>query len=291
MNILITGINGMIGKSVAKELYKDNIIFGTSRSKENKTTLQIEYFGINISSSDIITSFVNKQIDIIVHCAAAIESDPLSKELISTNCMGIRNIATLALEHKCKKLVYISSIPIIGRPTQIPITEEHPVFPLKVYHATKYFGELYLIDVLKEIDLVILRIPSPLGIDIDEKKIVPTIIKKCLKNEDVILFGKGQRVQNYIDVKDIAIAVNLAIHEKIKGTYNIASERSYSNREIAEITINLLNSKSKIIYDGIDDEEDNKWIVSIDKAKHDFNFRPRFSLVSSITEMSEYYIK
>jgi len=290
MNILITGVNGLVGKAIAEELFNGNRIIGISRSPDNKTTLPIEYQSINISSINSLKTLSNKHIDIIVHCAASLDLNPLSEELITTNCMGIRNIALLALTSKCKQFIYISGIPIIGKPIQLPISEGHPVHPEIVYHSTKYFGELYLSNVLKELNLVIFRLPSPIGVDIDEKKIVSTIVRKCIINEDITLKGNGGRIQNYIDVKDVANAVNLAIKENISGTYNIASDRSYSNQELAEIAIKLLKSNSKIRYEEIDKQEDNKWIISIEKAKNDFNYVPRISLETSLLEISKRYI-
>lgn len=290
MNILITGVNGLVGKAIAKELINGNNIIGISRSNRNKTDLNIQYFSCNIADANFLTIFKDSEIDVIIHCAASLEMNPLSEDLISSNCMGIRNIATLAIEHNCKQFIYISSIPIIGDPIQIPITEDHPIFPKTAYHITKYFGELYLNNVLDNLELTIFRLPSPIGVDLNENKIIPSFIKKCIHNEDLVLFGKGERVQNYIDVKDIALAVSLVIRKKVKGTYNIASERSHSNRELAEICIKLLSSNSKIIYEGIDLEEKNKWIISIEKAKNDFTFKPMISIEDSLLEISKRYI-
>ncbi len=75
------------------------------------------------------------------------------------------------------------------------------------------------------------------------------------------------------------------------GTFDIATEKSYSNRELAEICIKLLRSNSKIVYSGFDPEEENKWIISIEKAKTTFNFQPSIPIVDSIKEISNHYIE
>ena len=291
MNLLVTGVNGLVGKAIARELLaqKYNII-GISKARENKSGLPIEYCSLDISESNSFNVLKEKRIDAIIHCAASLDTDSFSEELIDTNCMGIRNVAAFALEQQCKQFIYISSSTVIGNPVQIPITEDHPVDPNIVYQLTKYFGEMYLKTTLKNINLAVFRIPSPLGIDLKENKIIPTFIKKSIKNEDITLSGSGARVQNYIDVQDIGIATHLAIQNNVAGIYNIASEKSYSNKEVAEMCIQLFNSKSNIIYVDIDLEESNKWIISVDKAKHDFNFQARISLADSMINISQRYI-
>jgi len=290
MNILVTGVNGLVGKAIAEELSKNNSVIGVSLDYKNKTNLIIEYHSVDLSILSSLDIFEDKQIDVIVHCAASLDLNPLSEDLIINNCMGVRNISAFSLHKNCKQFIFISSIPIIGKPIQIPITEEHPINPLTTYHITKYFGELYLSTVLRNIAFTIFRLPSPIGVDLNENKIIPMFIKKCINNEDIVLSGKGERVQNYTDVKDIAIATDLAIQRHVSGTYNIAAEKSYSNRVLAETCIELFNSNSRIIYNGIDPEEENKWIVSIEKAKNDFNFQPTISLEDSIKEISKRYI-
>jgi len=290
MKILITGVNGLVGKAIAEELLNGNIVIGCSRAIENKTNLQIEYHSVDLSISNSVDILKDKQIDVIIHCAASLDLTPLSEDLIMSNCMGIRNIAALALQNKCKQFIFISSIPIIGKPLQIPIMEDHTINPITTYHVSKYFGELYLKNIFKDCGLTILRIPSPIGMDMTDNKIIPAFIKKCIDNEDIILSGNGNRVQNYIDVKDISKAVDLCINKSVSGVYNIASKKSYSNKELAETCINFFQSESKIIYSGNDPEEENKWIVSIEKAKNDFNFNPTISLETSIKEISKRYL-
>jgi len=290
MNILITGVNGLVGKEIARLLGKQNRIIGISRAKEQSCDVPLEYHSSDISTPDFCEAFVRSPIDIIIHCAASLNSDPYSAELLSTNCIGTQNIGILAQKIHCRQVIYISSIPVIGIPKYLPIDESHPVSPNTIYHTTKYFGELYLKNALKEINVAILRLPSPIGPEMDENKFVPLVVKKCLQDENITLFGNGERVQNYIDVKDVASAVELAIGYSAKGTYNIASEISYSNREVAEMATKLLNSKSKIVYAGIDDEESNKWEINVDKAKHDFNFSPTINLETSLCEISKRFV-
>lgn len=200
-------------------------------------------------------------------------------------------IAEIARRTGCAKIIYISGIPIIGKPKVIPITEEHSIEPPSVYHASKIFGE-YVFNLLVQegINVINLRLPSPIGADMPAGKIFSVFVEKCLKNEDISLLGKGGRMQNYIDTDDIAQAIYRSISYNKSATFNIAANKSYSNLELATICKNVLSSNSNISFNGKEDlEEDCKWIVSIDKARREIDFEPIVSIEESILNRKRYY--
>lgn len=287
--VLITGINGQIGRTIAELFINDYQIIGTSIEKENLTGFDIQYLPSDITSLESL-SVLPKDIDAIVHCAAIITNNGLSNLLVDANCRGVQNMAAYALQTTCKEFVYFSSLPIIGKPSMIPITEDHPINPPTVYHVTKYFGELTLKLLLKDINLSIFRIPSPIGRNTPPNKIIPVFVKHAIYNEDYTLLGRGERIQNYIDVRDIAEAVRCAVEKKANGVFNIASEKSYSNKEVAEFCIKLFNSSSNIFYKGDDAEEDFQWIVSTEKTKKELGFVARYPLEDTLQEIGKNYL-
>lgn len=289
--ILITGVNGQIGRAIVELLVKEYEVIGTSIEKDNQTGSDIQYIQSDITDKNTLLE-LPKDIDAIVHCAAIISNDGLSNLLIDSNCKGVQNVADYALQTSCKEFVYFSSLPIIGKPRENPITEEHPVNnPPTVYHATKYFGELILKKLLNEISLSIFRIPSPIGKNTPANKIIPVFVKTAIENKDYTLLGSGGRIQNYIDVRDIARAVKCAIEKRGDGVFNIGSTRSYSNKEVAELCIKLFHSSSVIKYQGIDKEEDFKWFVSVEKARKNLGFEAKYSLEETLKLIGENYLR
>lgn len=287
--VLITGVNGFLGRAIAKHLSNKYEVIGTSLEIENNSGLQIKYIQSDITNRGSLES-LPLNIDYIVHCAAIISSDGVSNLLIDANCKGIQNIAAYALNSKCKQFIYFSSLPIIGKPKEIPITEDHPIDPPTVYHATKYFGELVLQLLLKDINLAIFRIPSPIGPNMPENKIVKVFVRNAIKGIDYTLLGEGRRIQNYIDVRDIALAVDCAFEKCANGIFNIASKSSYSNRELADKCNQLFQSSSKINFCGNDEEEDFKWIISTEKAKEKLGFEAIYTLEDTLKLIGELYM-
>ena len=291
--ILITGINGFIGRNVARNLLSFNNyeIIGTATGKECFNSNIINYIQAELGNVNYCECFKNiKNIDAIIHIAAKISHDNDDYKLATTNCLGIMQIGKLAKLLNVKQIIYISSIPIIGKPINIPITETHPINPLTVYHASKFFGENCLNLLNPEIKTFSLRIPSPIGADMPSNKVFSAFIDKCMKNETITLLGKGGRIQNYIDTYDITEAIKACLTNiNRSGVYNIASPHSYSNLELAKLCISTLNSNSKIEFSGTPDpEEGNKWLIDINKAKNDLNFIASKDIKESILERKEY---
>lgn len=288
--ILITGVNGLIGSTIAEYLLGNYEVIGTSIEDSNITGLDFKYIKSDITHKTTLEQ-LPERVDIVVHCAAIITHDNYSNLLLNANCLGVQNIAAYANGVGCEKVVYFSSLPIIGKPTIIPITEEHPINPPTVYHITKYFGEQVLQLLMGEEKVVIFRITSPIGRKTAPNKIVPVFVKNAIENVDYNLLGQGKRIQNYIDVRDIAKATECAIVKNAFGVFNIASEMSYSNKELAELCIDLFGSKSNIYYNGIDREEDYQWVISTQKAHKVLGFEAQYSLVDTLKEIGKKFQK
>lgn len=286
MNICIIGVNGFIGKYMVKELSKCNKfnIIGIGNKCNYEGEENIQYIQADIKNNDF-ANYVSNQlddIDVIIHLAAHLSFNN-DEELIQTNITGTLHICELANIMNVGQLIYMSSIPVIGSPLILPITEEHPTNPITLYHTSKLAGENVVnnccnIDITK----TIVRISSPIGVGMRKDTILSTFINKCKVGEDIIVFGKGTREQNYIDVRDISKGVMQILKEKPQGVYNLCSHRCISNVKLAELCIKHTGSDSRIIFQGNDSHDGVKWCISIDKAKRIFGFYPAYEISETI---------
>jgi nucleoside-diphosphate-sugar epimerase len=144
---------------------------------------------------------------------------------------------------------------------------EHP----SLYHATKAAGEMIMNQANQfGIRVVSLRLPSPVGPKMPQNTILPVFINKALKNENITIYGKGTRKQNYIDVRDIAEAVKRIISApNVNGIFNIGAKNIISNLDLAKLCVELLDSKSKIIFAENEDPNDNiDWTTDDSKLRN-----------------------
>lgn len=134
MNILVTGANGQLGRSmrnVAKDSI-DNYIF-------------TDVAELDITDSEAVNSLVlGNDIKIIVNCAAYTNVDKAEDDVASAeklNAIAVDNLAK-AIKSNRGTLIHISTDYVFGGATgNTPRTEDEPAFPTGVYGLTKLHGE------------------------------------------------------------------------------------------------------------------------------------------------------
>lgn len=288
--VLLTGAFGYIGKYVITKLLNENYhIIALSRSSHIvPATLKahLDIIQVDIADENMISNVLSKvkQCDSLIHLAANLDMVGNDKT-ISVNCMGTYHLIRLASQLGVKKFIYISSIPVIGIPQQIPITENHPVHPESLYHITKYMGEQMICSLCPSImKKTILRIPSPIGIGMSPNNYLSILFQKCLCSETINVYGQGLRTQNYIDVRDVAEAIYHALIYPNSGLFLIAGEKSITNKDLAFLCQKITHSSSKITFgQKTDPEEGNQWTISTKKAANELNFFPKYSLVDTLS--------
>lgn len=285
-NVIITGAAGFIGRFVIKELHQMGCnLFALDRISVS------DFDGVRSIVTDIdddnmvsetVSAVGDNQIDCIIHLAAEIRMNETAS-LISSNCMGTLNVIELAKKLRVKKLIYLSSTPVIGRPKIVPFDESHPVSPESIYHSTKYIGEQMVNLAMNQgIDAVILRICSPVGLRKKQVAYLGYLLNAFQSNQTVNVFGKGSRIQNYIDVRDVADAIVKSL-SKGHGLYLIPGGSSVSNLELANICKKITGSDSEIVIgEQADPEDDVKWIPDGSKALKEMGYSPKYTIEDTI---------
>jgi nucleoside-diphosphate-sugar epimerase len=291
MRVFLTGATGQVGRAITTFLAdRGHQVAGASRHFRPVPGL-FEHVEASLGKEDaldVITKAV-KPCEAIVHAAASLSHDNHDPSISLTNCLGTQQIIKLAHTWNAAQLVYISSVPVIGRPIQHPITEDHPTQPLTAYHASKLYGEhLMRLAEANGRRAASLRITSPSGTGTPDNRILSVFVRRALAGEPLQVLGKGSRRQNYVDVRDVAAAVEACLTKHASGIYNIAATDSISNHELAQTCISELGSSAGIEFVARPDpEEGTVWDVSVSKASRDLGYRPRFAIRDSIRVVAQ----
>lgn len=284
MKVLVTGSQGSVGRYVIRTLLDaGHEVLGLGR-KPRQREEPFVYFSTDISQQDAVEAVARQSgaLDAVVHCAAHISYDDADSQLMLVNAAGTQNIVTLAKQCGAGKVVYLSSIPVIGTPSILPIAEDHPLAPRTMYHVSKLTGE-YIVRA-SGLGYTILRIASPVGPGMSPRTIVPVFLSRCLAQEPLFLHGSGGRIQNYISLLDVARAVLLSLNGE-DGCYHLAGD-SLSNWDLAVLCKKITGSRSEILFSGQPDpEERNRWEVSGEKARAQLGFVPQVGIETSLRMM------
>jgi nucleoside-diphosphate-sugar epimerase len=286
MRVLLTGDTGQVGRSIAAYLVgRGYEVTGASRRSAATPGLagSVE---VALGAAEAVERIAGAipACDGIVHAAAAISHDLNDPSVSLVNCLGTQQIVKLAGLWGVRRLIYISGVPVIGRPLQHPITEEHPAEPATAYHASKLYGEhLVRLAGTGACGTVSLRLTSPAGPGTPKNRIMAVFVRRALAHQPIQVLGRGTRRQNYVDVRDVAAAVEMCLRNTAGGVYNIAAAGSISNYDLARACIQVLASNSPVEYAGKPDPEEGvAWDVSIEKARRDFGYSPACDMADSI---------
>ncbi|MDQ6834009.1 MAG: NAD(P)-dependent oxidoreductase, partial [Chloroflexota bacterium] len=291
MRVLVTGASGHVGGAIAAHLVQcGHDVVGLSRRTSGVAGLcqQIE---IDLGAPAFVEQVIDATpaCDAIIHAAAALDKEPDAPAISLTNCLGTQHILAVAHQWNTQSFVYISGVPVIGMPEIIPIAEDHPVHPLTAYHASKVYGE-YLLDVARRAGLAgaSLRLTSPVGPGMPANRIFSVFVARARANQPLQLAGAGTRRQNYVDVRDVAIAAEQCARERVTGLFNIAGAQSISNHELAQACVRIIGSSSPIVFTGQPDREEGiAWEISNARAAERFGYAPRYDVAASIRAVGE----
>ena len=290
-NILVTGSNGFVGSSIVHELAKKNNIIGCGTRAEAAEKEQKDlktYVQWDIAHEECPEMLQQMEIDVIIHAAACLDKNDENPELVMTNCLGTHRIYQLAREKQVSKVFYISGSTVIGVPKTNPVTEEHEINPQSMYLATKMAGEMILNQLVKTgIQVIHLRVPSPIGPGMPEKTIVPIFLKNAMQGKDITLAGKGSREQNYLDVRDLAEAIqNCLDTDEVCGTFNIGADQPVSNLRLAQLCVEAVHSTSKVGFSGKEDTSDGQiWNLDCSRLKAAVGYRQRYTIEQSLKDI------
>jgi len=146
--ILVTGCNGQLGRAINKEYEKDNVeIINTDILEDDNIT------ALDITNIDeVIKLITEKKPDVIINCAAHTNVDKCEEQwelAYKINAIGPRNLSIAANRIGAKMIQISTDYVFPGNGTQ-PITEFDTPSPKSAYGKTKYEGEKFVKEFVKE---------------------------------------------------------------------------------------------------------------------------------------------
>lgn len=218
MNILITGVAGLIGARLADYMidkHPDVTVIGIDSlfgGYEDNINPNVIFYKRDLATDSIKDIFEKHRPDYVFHFAAyAAEGlSPFIRRFNYANNVGSTvNIINECINFDVKRLVYTSSMSVYGngvQPREL-FTEDDLCMPIDPYGISKYACELD-IKVAGEqhgLDWCIIRPHNVFGIkqNIWDKyrNVLGIWINKILHNEEIMIYGDGEQTRafTYID--------------------------------------------------------------------------------------------
>ncbi len=293
MRILVTGGAGFIGKHLVKFLIEKGhlvTIFDNFSNSEKDSMAFLVNMGTKIIEGDItkledIINAVNEH-DIVVHLAAKIsveESIKNPSETIHINVDGTRNVLVACEKNHVKKLIVASSAAVYGESLpDVKLTEDSKTDPISPYGESKVMMEREISEFIAKynINCIILRFFNIYGVGQSPEYagVITKFIKRIATNKPLEIFGDGMQTRDFVSIKDVIDSIYDAIENGKNGTYNIASDKAVTVKELAEFMISLSGKDLEIIYSDAKKGDIRFSQADISLAKRELGYLPKYGL-------------
>lgn len=287
MKILLTGSSGFVGNNIAKYLLKQgHHVEGISRKQP---TQHYTTYNFDLTDSNSFKKIPSKNnFDCVVHCASLTDESEIDL-MFQNNVISTLNILNFCKRKKIKKFILISGHNVYDPNSTNPKNEKSKTIPITNYGLTKLLQENLAKFYAKNnlINVCILRLSYVYGLNQPSQKLIPSLIKKYLKSENIELhkYKNGFQKLDLINVHDVCMSVEKSLTvDSNFDIFNISYGRSVTVKDILKILKQIVYSDSKISINDIKQkiphyEYDNS------HAKKKLNFSPTITLFDGIDEL------
>lgn len=307
MTVLVTGGAGYIGSHTVRLLREqgesvvvlDSLVTG-HQAAIGDTPLIIG----DIADEHLLDRlFAEYEVDAIIHFAAYKapgESMADPGKYFDNNVCGTLSLLRAMTRYGTDTLVFSSSCSVYGTPTDLPVSESHPLHPESPYAASKHIVEQFLqwYDTCHNIRYCSLRYFNAAGAALDALigenwfdtlNLIPLLMKAALERRSAVpIYGTdyptpdGTAIRDYIHVLDLADAhlraLNYLRTVKRSEIINVGTGKGSSVREILDLIQHVSGTKVPVVYTGRRPGDPVAIWADNTKARSTLGWSPQYTL-------------
>lgn len=259
--VLVTGGLGFIGSNLVLMLLKrgarvtvvDRMSgeFGGDVANLGAAIHDVDLRDVDIRDAVAMDTILPEQ-DVIFSLAGQVShpnsmADPLLD--LDLNCRAqLQMLESCRHRNASAKIVFASTRQIYGRPTEMPVTEDHPLQPVDVNGVSKLATEelFRLYAEVYGLRTVCLRLTNTYGPRMDLRNpgrgFINVCLKRALAGNAVQLFGDGQQLRDFVYVDDVSEAMlsAAAMESGFGQAFNVSCAQAVSLRDFVTVLQRLL---------------------------------------------------
>jgi len=303
--VLVTGGGGFLGSHLCDKLISldydvicvDNFFTG---NKENIRHL-IGNPNFELIRHDI-TWPLYLEVDSIFNLACPAspvhyQHDPI--QTTKTSVLGAINMLGVAKRLNIP-ILQASTSEVYGDPTVHPQTESYwgnvnTIGPRSCYDEGKRAAETLFYDYRHQlgVDTKIIRIFNTYGprMSLNDGRVVSNFIVQALLNRDITIYGKGEQTRSFCYVDDLIdgmIKMMNTSHDTF-GPVNLGNPTELTILELASTIIELTNSKSKLVYNELPQDDPIQRKPDITLARKLLKWEPTVNLSEGLKKTISYF--
>jgi len=303
--ILVTGGAGFVGSHLCEKLLNegnevicmDNYFTGSKRNIVH--LLDNPYF--ELIRHDV-TSPYYVEVDEIYNLACP--ASPIHYQYnpiktIKTSVMGSINMLGLAKRIKAK-ILQASTSEVYGDPDVHPQPEHYwghvnPIGRRACYDEGKRCAETLFMDYYfqNQVKIKIIRIFNTYGPKMhpQDGRVVSNFIVQALHNEDITIYGEGLQTRSFQYVDDLlnGMVKMMSTSDDVIGPINLGNPDEFTILQLAKKIIDLTNSKSKLVFKSLPEDDPTQRKPDISKAKKILDWEPTVKLQEGLVKTIDYF--
>ncbi|MEM1156406.1 MAG: UDP-glucuronic acid decarboxylase family protein [Pseudomonadota bacterium] len=305
LRALVTGGSGFLGSHLCERLLNDgydvlcvdNFFTGT---RENVLHL-LEHPRFELMRHDV-TFPLYVEVDEIYNLACPAspihyQHDPV--QTTKTSVHGAINMLGLAKRVKAK-IMQASTSEVYGDPQIHPQPESYwghvnPIGFRACYDEGKRCAETLFFDYHRQhqLNIKVARIFNTYGprMHPNDGRVVSNFVVQALKNESITVYGEGQQTRAFCYVDDLieGFVRLMATADGFTGPVNLGNPDEFTIRELAELVIELTDSKSKLVNEPLPQDDPKQRQPDISLARSELSWEPSTKLREGLEETIKYF--
>ena len=305
--ILVTGGAGFLGSFLCERLLNqdnhviclDNLFTGNQKNIHHLLNNK----NFEFIKHDVITPYFFEVNEIYnLACPASpvhYQYDPV--KTTKTSIYGAINALELAKKLNIK-IFQASTSEIYGDPLIHPQNESYwgnvnPIGIRSCYDEGKRCAETLFFDYQRRfnIDIKVSRIFNTYGprMHPEDGRVVSNFIISALKNQDITVYGDGKQTRSFCYCDDLIESfVKFMNSEKhVNGPINLGNPNEFSIIDLAKSILKITNSKSRIVYNDLPEDDPKQRCPDISIAKKILDWEPKIDLEDGLLKTISYFKK
>jgi UDP-glucuronate decarboxylase len=303
--ILVTGGAGFLGSHLCRRLLNNRheIIcvdnFFTGRRSNIKEFLSNPMFEV-LRHDVCFPLYVEVDEIYNLACPASpihYQFDPV--QTTKTSVHGAINMLGLAKRIKAK-IFQASTSEVYGDPDVHPQPESYwgnvnPVGIRSCYDEGKRCAETLFFDYYRQnkLKIKVARIFNTYGPNMhpNDGRVVSNFIMQALKGDELTVFGDGNQTRSFCYVEDMidAFVSLMNTPDEITGPVNLGNPNEFSILELAHKVLELTDSKSRIVFRPLPEDDPVQRQPDISLAKGIINWEPKVRLEDGLKSTISYF--
>jgi UDP-glucuronate decarboxylase len=226
------------------------------------------------------------------------QRDPV--QTIKTNVIGAVNMLGLA-KRLGIRIFQASTSEVYGDPDVHPQPETYwgrvnPIGPRACYDEGKRAAETLFFDYHRQhgLEIRVARIFNTYGprMAIDDGRVVSNFILQAIRGDDITIYGDGSQTRSFCYVDDLieGFVRLMSVPGKQVGPINLGNPREFTILQLANLTIQICQSSSKVVFEPIPQDDPKQRKPDIELAKKILNgWSPSVELELGIERTLSYF--